>query len=397
MKKLKVAFVIQRYGLEVNGGAEEHCRMLAEKMINYWDIEILTSCAKNYLYRFENEYPEGIDIVNNVPVKRFRIDYFRSNENRFAQIDTKVIKRQASPDEELIWLKEIGPYSSSLLSYIHTNHDIYDFFIFFTYLYVTTTLVLPLVKNKAFLIPTAHDEAPIRARFFDNFFSYPLAILFNTKEEMEFVRKRTNGKISRSFILGVGIDAPRKIEPPVLQKFFNIDRDFLLYLGRIQEQKGCKELFDFFMSLSLQIKEKYPLVLIGKKVMPIPNSPYIKHVGFVSNDMKYNILAKATLVIVPSYYESLSLVLLEAWYCQTAVLVNGNCDVLREQCRKSRGGLWYNNYEEFKACLEFLLTHNNIRKQMAKYGKKYLVDNYSWELITRKLINIVKLMINSSA
>ena len=71
MKK-KVAFVIQRCGLEVGGGAENHCLMIAQRMTAYWDVEILTTCALDYM-TWQNHYPVGLEEVLGVKIKRFQV------------------------------------------------------------------------------------------------------------------------------------------------------------------------------------------------------------------------------------------------------------------------------------------------------------------------------------
>ena len=70
MTKEKIAFIVVRYGKDINGGAEYHCRMLAERLVNDYDVEVLTTCVKNYVTG-DNEYPEGEEILNGVLVRRF--------------------------------------------------------------------------------------------------------------------------------------------------------------------------------------------------------------------------------------------------------------------------------------------------------------------------------------
>ena len=73
MTKEKIAFIVVRYGKDINGGAEYHCRMLAERLVNDYDVEVLTTCVKNYVTG-DNEYPEGEEILNGVLVRRFYSD-----------------------------------------------------------------------------------------------------------------------------------------------------------------------------------------------------------------------------------------------------------------------------------------------------------------------------------
>jgi len=388
VRKPKVAFVVQRYGLEVNGGAETLCRLLAEKMYEYWDIEVLSSCARDYIKRFENDYAPGTEIINKVSVRRFQIDYFRSDDETFSKLDKKVIFRESSREEDMLWLKEVGPYSSELVSYVKNFHQEYDFFVFFTYLYATTTLILPFVRQKAFLVTTAHDEPPIYARFYDDFFALPAALFFNTKEELAFLQKRTSGHNSPSFVLGVGIEAPQKVAPVLFRREYQIEGEFVLYVGRIQREKGCDELFKYYLALPEKLKNRYPLVLIGKSTMTIPENKHIMPVGFVSEEMKYSAMYGAKLLVMPSKFESLNMVILESWVCGTPVLVNGHCDVLRQQCKRSNGGLWYTDFDEFEACLSLMLSSKDVLEHMAVHGKDYVEKNYNWGQIQRRYLKI---------
>lgn len=306
MDKPKAAFVVQRYGEDVGGGAETLCRLIAERMSPHWKIDVITSCAKNYENRFENEFPPGVAVINDVTVRRFEIDYLRSEDKTFSSLDRKVLRREATKEEERLWLKEIGPYSSGLISYIQESQGQYDIFFFFTYLYATTTLVLPIVSKKSFLVPAAHDEPPIHARFFDDFFALPKGLIFSTEEEMAFLQKRASGRISAPSVIGVGLDSPRNVSAESFRRTYQIDGEFLLYVGRIQKQKGCDELFEFYLSLPEEIKDGYPLVLIGKSAMKIPKSEHIKYAGFISDEMKYNAMAASEVVIMPSKFESLN-------------------------------------------------------------------------------------------
>ncbi len=394
--KPKIAFIVQRYGSDVVGGAETLCRILAEQMVQYWDIEVLTTCARDYVRRFENDYESGKTAINGVSVRRFAIDHYRSDDHTFSSLDRKVLRRESSADEELLWLKEIGPYSSTLISYVSRHDCEYDLFFFFTYLYATTTLILPLVSSKSFLIPTVHDEPPLHARFFDDFFNLPRAVFFLTEEERQVLQKRAGIDGLKCVVTGVGIHPPQGLSPHVFRREFKMESSFFLYVGRIQKQKGCDELFEFYLSLPESIKKVYPLILVGKSAMEIPKSRYIRHIGFVSEGMKCNALAAASLLIMPSRMESLNMVVLESWLCGTAVLVNGSCDVLREHCRRSNGGLWYTDFHEFEQCIRLMAGNRVLSSALANNGKKYVLNNYNWGVVTDQYLEVIRGFLNGS-
>lgn len=263
-------------------------------------------------------------------------------------------------------------------------------FVFFGYLYASTTLILPIVKERACLVPTSHDEPPIYARFYDDFFNLPMALIVNTREEMALLEKRTSSHISPAVEVGVGIEVPDGVTPGLFRQRYQIHGDFILYVGRIQKQKGCDELFDFYSALPLELKSTRPLVLIGKSAMSIPENEHIIPVGFVSDEMKYSAMRSAELLIMPSRFESLNMVILESWLCETPALVNGHCDVLREHCRKSSGGLWYTDFDEFEQCVRLMTHDRSLLTRLARSGKRYTEERYNWEKIKRLYFEIFK-------
>lgn len=226
---------------------------------------------------------------------------------------------------------------------------------FFTYLYATTTLLLPLVKNKAILVPTAHDEKPIHSAFYDDFLSLPRSLVYSTPEEKHFLTKRTNGNLPDGEIIGVGINVPENINGDEFKKLYNISSEYFLYVGRIQKEKNCHDLFDSYLALPEEIQKKYKLILIGNATIDIPYSDNIRYLGFVSDEMKFNAISSAKLMIMPSQYESLNMSIMESWLCEVPVLVNGKSDVLVQQCIRSNGGLWYNDQYEFEAAIKYLI------------------------------------------
>lgn len=126
---MKIALVVQRYGLEVNGGAEFHCRLVAEHLSKYFKVEVLTTCAVDYT-TWKNEYPAGIETLNGVRVRRFRVDYER-DLLAFNKFSEKILGNSPTYEDEVKWMKMQGPYSTHLLNYIKNAKDDYTCFIFF--------------------------------------------------------------------------------------------------------------------------------------------------------------------------------------------------------------------------------------------------------------------------
>lgn len=384
---MKVAFVIQRYGLEVNGGSELLCRLVAEHLANKIEIEVLTTCAKDYI-TWKNAYPSGNDAVNGIPVKRFPVKEER-NIKKFNRLSNKLLKKKnLTKKEEINWVNKQGPNCPKLLDFIKDNKDNYDRFIFFTYLYFPTVLGLPLVADKSLLVATAHDEPPIYLSIYQPVFKTPRAMIYNTPEEKEFVNKLFGNQSITSDIIATGINLPQNISPKDFKDKFNLDK-YLLYAGRIEEGKGLDQLFSYFVQYTESSQKNIKLVLLGKQTMTIPDNPSIVHLGFVSEKDKFNAIAGSEVVIIPSSLESLSIISLEAWSQKKPILANAACPTLKGNCKRSGGGLYYNNFEEFKEKLNSLLNDKPLCQKLGENGYQYFENTYSWPIIKKKYLDLI--------
>jgi glycosyltransferase involved in cell wall biosynthesis len=375
---MRVAFVVQRCGLEVNGGAESLCLQIAQRMARYWSTEVITTCALDYM-TWENSYPEGVERVGATSIRRFPVDQPR-DVARFNRLSEELQPRQqnATLAEQELWMRAQGPTSTSLLNYLSEHEDSYDAFIFFGYLYATTYFGLPLVQRKAYLAPLAHDEWPIYFSMWDQFFNLPKAFIFNTEAERAFVQRRFARNGIEGSVIGVGVEAPPRLSADQFRSHYKLTQPFLLYAGRIDESKGCGLMFENFIRWKNECGSDYKLVLIGTEVMLIPFHDDIIHLGFVSDEEKWRAMSACDWIVMPSPYESLSIVLLETWSVGRPALVNGKCDVLISHCRESNGGVWYNDYKEWRAALSIDAETKSI---LGRQGQSYVRRSYSWERV----------------
>lgn len=387
MKK-KILFVVQRYGLEVNGGAELHCRQLAERLKDEYDVSVLTTCAIDYV-TWKNEYKEGIEHINGVKVIRKKVDFER-NQKKFNKISAKLNNEKDNINLGIEWQEAQGPHSSELIKYLEDHKDDYDVIIFLTYLYYTTYFGLKVAPEKSILIPTAHDEPPIYYSIFNETFNLPKAILYSTTTERDFVNKRFKNDYIESDIVGLGVDINENAQDIDLEKTFDIKDDYVVYIGRIDESKGCKEMFEYFLEYKKIYNSNLKLVLAGKSAMEIPGNKDIVTLGFVSEDEKVNLIRKSKLLILPSKFESLSLSTLEAMYLKVPVLLNGKCEVLKQHAILSNGGLYYENKWEFIETLDYLIRNSKIAERMGENGRKYVENNYKWNVVMKKLQKVIR-------
>ena len=198
-------------------------------------------------------------------------------------------------------------------------------------------------------------------------------------------------------VVGVGSNIPPAIEPKRARKTFGLSRPFLVYIGRIDANKGCAELFDFFLRWADESEQELDLVLIGTQVLPIPAHPRIRHLGYVADQDKFDVLGAAEALVMPSYFESLSMVALEAWALGRPVLSNARCDVMLGQCGRSNAGLCYENARDFAEAVDRLLDDRGLTDALGRNGRDYFERHYSWPVIERKYVDMFERLASEPA
>ncbi|HET7220889.1 MAG TPA: glycosyltransferase family 4 protein [Vicinamibacterales bacterium] len=409
---MKIAFIVQRYGAEILGGSEYHCRLIAERLAPKHQVEVLTTCASDYI-TWKNEYPEGSDRIRGVTVRRFANARTR-DIHAFNRYSEWIFTNKHSREDETEWLRQQGPWCPALLEYLERNHHQYDILIFFTYLYAPTVLGARIAPHKSILVPTAHDEPAIHLEMYRELFSLPAGLAYNTEVERRFLTTHFSIRAMAEQTIGCGVELPppgssgaqdnapeaadesaaRAEDSPsfrphlarrgaMFRRRHRLHGPFVLYGGRIDPGKGCEELIEYF-STYVQEGGDASLALMGVKLMPLPEEPFIRFAGRLSDQERLQALEAATVVVVPSPYESLSLLALEAFAVGTPILANARSEVLVDHCQKSNAGLYYADRYEFTETLRLLIADHHLRECMGENGRLYVQQNYRWDVILGK-------------
>ena len=384
---MRLAIVVQRYGAEINGGAELHARYIAERLSRHHDVEVLTTCARDYV-TWANELPAGVQDVNGVRVRRFPVRRER-DVLLFARRQAVVFDRRHSVGDELAWLDAEGPTSPALLAQIRASRTAFDCFIFFSYRYWHAFHGSRAVAERAMLVPTAERDPAVGLDIFAPLFRGVRALMYNSHEERAMIQHVAQNHAVPGVVVGVGSDVPEATDGGRFRQQFGVTAPFAIYVGRIDENKGCDELFAFFERYSRVVRNDLQLVLVGRTILPIPDHPRIRHLGFLDDQQKFDAMAAADVLIMPSYFESLSMVALEAWAIGTPVLANGRCDVLKGQTIRSRAGLYYESFPEFAEALHAITSVGALGRALGENGRAYFRTHYAWPVIERKYLDML--------
>lgn len=390
--KEKIAFVVQRYGEEVIGGSESECRMYAERLTPYYDVEVITTCAIDHL-TWRNDHAPGVSTLHGVTVRRFPVSRER-DLGRFFQLSQQLTAKGSGRTEEEIeeWLRVQGPVADGAIDYLCEHAGEYKVVLFMTYLFYLTAVGLPRFPGRSILIPTAHDEWSMYFACYREIFEYARGFVYNSEAEHRFVDSlflETAGK--PSITIGAGVEYPAGLLPDIRERF-GITRPYVLYCGRVEGAKGCDRLIDYFAAYKRRFGGELMLVLTGKVDMPLPQREDLLALGFVSEEEKYALMASSVAFALASQFESLSIVVLESLMMGRPVLVNGECEVLRDHAVISKAGLWFRDADEFCGALRYLLTHPAEYAQMCENGRRYVAERYNWSAIIARLRGLIELV-----
>lgn len=392
---MKIGIVVQRYGETIVGGAETYARTIAHLLARWHHVTVATTTASDHM-TWCNDLSPGEEFDGPIRVLRFSVERERTlywwELNRMLRGATEGQAASALPpavkmdlrqrlarwplglqEEYIRWQ---GPYAPELFRWLRENSKRQDRFLFVTYLYPTTYFGMACVPSERLdFLPTLHDEPPAYLSAFARCFRLPQRVFFCTATEQRVARRLYGLAPGVGEVLGYGMTEPQDGSGTPWA-----GDPFLLFAGRIELGKAVPLLLDYF----IRWKEEHPhsslrLVLIGKSSMEIPTHPAIEYRGFVTDEEKGELMRHTVALVHPSSFESLGLIVLEAFLCSTPALVCGNNEVLVDHCRLSNGGLWYADYPEFAEALSWLLAHPQEAKHLGTKGREYARQHYGLE------------------
>jgi len=384
---LKLAFVVQRYGTDIAGGAEQHCRQIVEHCTDDFDIEVLTTTARDYkAWVGAGDYAPGDEKIGGVTVRRFPVERRRRLWS-FVWRTRMIHRLPHSLRQELKWIEAQGPYAPQLVRFVGEHRGDYDAFAFYCYRYYPTFFGARAAGDKAVLVPTAERDWAIHMPVYRELFDRTRGFIFLTEEERALVRSVANTQTTISTVVGLGVEMPPGPgEPGRFSRKYLGGARFLLYLGRIDANKGCPGMFDYALRY---YKERpgcnTPLVLAGAQAMETPRHKRIHSLGFLSEEEKFDALYDCDLLIMPSPHEGLSVATLEAMAMGRPVVANAKGETPAGHCRRSGGGIAYRNYGEFAKALDDLTADADKRAQLGAAGQRYVAENYTWPIVRRKV------------
>ena len=376
--RTRVALVVQRYGPEVNGGAEALARRVAHLIDDAVDLTVLTTCALDYR-TWADHFPPGEQSVEGIRVIRFSVPEPRDP----AAFDRLAPRAYAAPGDLALgaeWMRAQGPRAPGLVAHLRERGADYDAVAFVTYLYATTAEAIGAVADRALLAPTLHDEPPAALAVFDRVFADARLLLFSTAEEAEFAASRFGVGPDRARLVGAGLDPP---PPSDAARFAPVvgGHPYALCLGRVDASKGVVDLVAMHARYRAGRPDGLDLVLMGGGDAELPRHPWLHRTGFVEEQVKHDALEGASVVVVPSAYESLSFAQLEAWSHGRATLASARSPVLVGQSRRSGGGLWYADAEQYAVMVDLLARAAPLAQALGRQGRRFVERDCSWDRV----------------
>ncbi|MDP9252126.1 MAG: glycosyltransferase family 4 protein [Chloroflexota bacterium] len=380
-----ILIVVQRYGDEVVGGSEGHARVVASRLARTHKVEIATTTAADY-WTWAPYYPAGTSEVDGLRVHRFPAE---GRDPEFKAFESKVLSGEHALSDEEEWLRKQGPHCPELLEFLHDEGSRYDAVLFYTYIYEPTARGLPIVPERAALISTAHDEAPLRLAPYRALFQLPRAFGFLTPEERDLVHRTFRNEHIPHETLGLGLDAPGPYDVDAFRALRQLEGTLVLYLGQVSQGKGCDELLAAWTAYRARPGARAAtLVLAGTVRMELPDRRDVVALGRIPDAEKYAALAAADALVLPSRFESLGIVLLEAWQVGTPVVVRADNPVTAGQVARSGGGLTYRDADSFG---DALATAIASRAALGAAGHAWVERESSWDAFDARLAQLVAL------
>lgn len=413
---MKFAFVTPRYGGDIPSGAEHACRLLAEQVCERHDVDVLTTCARDPR-TWKNDYGEGSDRVRGVLVRRFPVSQPHERE-AFRQFSAQLFAGVPGRAEELEWVRRLGPWSPSLIEFIKRQQKSYDAFVFFSLYHATTVHGLGVAPDRSILFPYLRLDPALRLGLWRDVLSSAKALGYVSAAERRLTRGYVRLQPPAEEVVGIGIDAaqqqtyPRHQQDPADNVVADEDEDeaaadddsatatpdylagrgvlfrrrhrlygsFALYGGRVEPDNGCEEMLEYFDTYAAA-DANTALVLMGVKMLRIPDERYIRMAGVLPERERMVAYEAAEVTLAPPSDDLLAESLLQSLAVGTPVLAAARNEAAVEHIRRSNGGLYYANREEFAEGLHLLMSNTRLRERLGENGRQYVRQHHQWDAV----------------
>jgi glycosyltransferase involved in cell wall biosynthesis len=356
----------------VGGGSETLCRHIAELLVDDVDSTVLTSAARTY-GDWEPYFPLGESIENGVRVLRFPANAVDAGLRSLYEAAFTSPER---PELGRRWLLANGPTLPGLVEHLRSEASSYDAICAVPYVYPTTLLGFETFAGARILLPCAHDEPALRLSLYDAVFDSADVLVFNSEEEGDLIEQRFGVSDTPSFVIGTFVDPPPAVDPAAFAAHHHLANPYVVCVGRVDYSKGSDLLFALHAE-TVHRTPSHTLVTVGHPYMDIPRLPNLLVTGYVDEQTKHEAIAGAAAVILPSPYESLSIVALEGWSHSKPAFVNAASPVLLGQCQRSAGGLWYADTHDYAHGLSLLLTEPSLARGLGLAGRSWSFERYA--------------------
>ncbi len=399
---MRITHFVHRYGADIGGGAEAACRMVAERLAQRGhDVHVVTSCASNYR-TWANHYDPGATTINGVEVLRVPTVGER-DMSKWNQLALRILRQTEAVPIELQrqFVTRQGPELADYADVVNRFSQSSDISIFHTYLYQTTTAgIAPArINGPTLLHPTAHDEDAFRLPIFDQILRQADGFFFHTPEERDLVHGRLGNSQRVEACIGLGVDTSAPVSSEEIEAFrhrFNLGPDpYFLILGRVDSAKGVLEAVQTFAGLKRIGKCNASLVVVGEQTGELTDLDGVITTGFVDESTKCAALAGAEALIIPSYAESFSLVLIEAWAMGVPAFVQGHCSVLAGQARRSAAAFTYTDITGLSSLLDRAHADRQWLRDAGELGRQYVTRHYQWDTVMDSYEDLIERTISS--
>ena len=416
---MKLAFVTPRYGADIGSGAEHACRLLAEQVCERHDVDVLTTCARDPL-TWKNESAEGADRVRGVLVRRFAVNQ-PHNPDALDELTARLIAEPHSAADEQDWVRRLGPSSPGLIDFLKRHSRNYDAVMFFSLYHATTVQGIAAAPERSILFPHLQIDPVLRFGLWSDVVGSVRAVGYASAAERRLTRAFLRIFHNAEEIVGVGVETPAQQTYPRHQQdpADNLQEDeeaaaadrletpeylagrgipfrrrhrlygsFALYGGRVEPDNGCEEMLSYFDSYASTDGDT-ALVLMGVKMMKVPDEPYIRMPGVLPDRERMIAYEAAEVTIAPDPADLLGLSVLESLAVGTPVLASARNEAAVEHCRRANAGLYYANRDEFVEALRMLMTNSRLRERLGENGRQYIRQNHRWDAVLGRFERLV--------